>query len=141
MGTITTLGWLSVLISAQLGQTFDKLLGRLSGLGVNDDLQLPQRIGLPGSCLDMCLVRLLLLESVLSQILHVCVVFLRSLASLLVCVITLGGRVVASTSMFGFLALISSCCRSGLLLFLALDLLRAFLHAFSQRVQYSYCLI
>ena len=76
MGAITTLGWLSVLISAQLGQTFDKLLGWLSGLGVNDDLQLPQRIGLPGSCLDMCLVRLLLLESVLSQTLHVCVVFL-----------------------------------------------------------------
>ena len=76
VGAMTTLGWLSVLISAQLGKTLDKLLGWLSGLGVNDDLQLPQRIGLPGSCLDMCLVRLLLLESVLSQILHVCVVFL-----------------------------------------------------------------
>ena len=76
VGEMSTLGWSFVLISAQLGQTLDKLLGWLYGLGVNDDLQLPQRIGLPGSCLDMCLVRLLLLESVLSQILHVRVVFL-----------------------------------------------------------------
>ena len=133
MGTITTLGWLSVLISTQLGPTFDKLLGRLSGLGVNDDLQLPQRIGLPGSCLDMCLVRLLLLAKVLSQILHVCFFLVRSLASFLVCVITLGGRVVASTFMFGFLALALPCFKPEL--FLILDLLRALLHAFSQRMQ------
>jgi hypothetical protein len=135
VGTITTLGWLSVLISAQLGQMFDKLLSLLSGLGVNDDLQLPQRIGLPGSCLDMCLVRLLLLAKVLSQTLHVCFFLVRSLASFLVCVITLGGRVVASTSMFGFLALVPSCCKPDLFLFLILDLLRALLHAFSQRMQ------
>ena len=101
----------------------------------------PQKIGLPGSCLEMCLVRLLLLDRVLSQILHVCFLFVRSLASLLVCVITLGGRVVVLTFMFGFLALMPLCCKPDLLLFLTLDLLRALLHTFSQRMQYSYCMI
>ena len=115
----TTSGRLSVLISAQLGQTPDKLFGLLSGLEVNDTLQLSQRIGLPGSCVDICLVRLVLLAKVLSQILQVCFFLARVLVCFLVCVITLVGRAVASLSVFDLLALVPSCCRSEPLLFLA----------------------